>query len=370
MQAPRTLLGRTLSVRWIADSLKRRLVLGAFAVLFAVLTFFPRNYHATVQIIEPMQNAAGLSSVLGQLGGNYAALLSTGQTYEINLAVGRTYVVERDVVKQMGLLGTSGYETLDTAVRRLRRYVTVRSMRGGIIAIETEHRNPAFALRLDAAYARVYSQRLSELARQQTAYKRGVLNARMQEAVDRLTKAQAALDQFRQRYRLPDPEAQIGSSVGQLGSLQASLQAKRVELQSALQFATPQNMRVRSLQAEIGSLQSQIREEQERQNSPGGMTAAGLAHLSNQYENLQRDVTFAQTLYQAYARYLEGSAVEEMSAAWNLQQLEPPYIRPGHQINKLPLAMLLLVLLIAAAAEIYLIFPPHGVRRIRTAAIA
>jgi uncharacterized protein involved in exopolysaccharide biosynthesis len=358
MKAPRTLFGRVLGLSWLADPLRRRLTFVALAVVFAVLTFFPRYYHASVQIIEPTPNAAGLSAVLGQLGGNYAALLSTGQSYEVNLSVGRTYLVERDVVTRMNLVGTPRFGSLDHAVRKLRRLLTVRSMRGGIIGLEAEDRNPDFALQLVTVYAQVYSERLAQLARQQTAYKRAVLNDRMGEAAQRLARAQGALDRFRAQNRLPAPDAQLGASVGQLSGLQASLQAKRVELQSALKFATPDNMQVRAIQAEIVSIQTQIAQEQSRR----GQTATALAGLSNQHDNLIRDVSFAQSLYQAYSRYLEGSAIEELSAAWNIQQIEPPHIHVGHQINKLPAAILLLILLAAIASEIYLLFPPVGTR--------
>jgi capsule polysaccharide export protein KpsE/RkpR len=231
-------------------------------------------------------------------------------------------------------------------------------MRGGIIGLEAEDRNPDFALQLVTVYAQVYSERLAQLARQQTAYKRAVLNDRMGEAAQRLARAQGALDRFRAQNRLPAPDAQLGASVGQLSGLQASLQAKRVELQSALKFATPDNMQVRAIQAEIVSIQTQIAQEQSRR----GQTATALAGLSNQHDNLIRDVSFAQSLYQAYSRYLEGSAIEELSAAWNIQQIEPPHIHVGHQINKLPAAILLLILLAAIASEIYLLFPPVGTR--------
>jgi len=329
--------------------------------------FFPRYYHASVQIVEPEPNAAGLSAVLGQLGGNYAALLSSGQSYEVNLQVGQTYVVEKNVVERMKLVDTPRFGDLDHAIRKLRDLVTVRSFRGGIIGIEVTDQDASFALSLATAYANSYSQRLAELARQQTAYKRQVLNDRMEEAALRLAKAQGALDRFRERYRLPAPDTQLGASVGQLSSLKAALQTKLVQLNSALKFATPDNMQVRTIQAEIASIQQQIIQAQNTTGDIGSQTPTSLAALSLEYENLLRDTTFAQSLYQAYQRYLEGSAVEELSAAWNIQQIEPPYIRPGHQINKLPLAMLVLIVATAFGCEIYILFPPFGRKAIQPA---
>src|SRR6478609_4124811 len=157
MTPPRTLFGRMLTLPWLADAKRRRLTAAALTAVFLVLTFFPRYYRASVQIIEPQVNAAGLSAVLGQLGGNYAALLSSGQTYEINLAVGRTYVVERDVIGRMKLEGTPRFGPMDRAVRKLRELVTVRSLRGGIVGIEVADRDPDFALKLVAIYAQAYS---------------------------------------------------------------------------------------------------------------------------------------------------------------------------------------------------------------------
>lgn len=354
MTPPRTLLGTITSTGPMARPWLRRALFAIVMAMLAVLCVVPRKHIATVQLNQPTSNVSALGALLGQLGGSYATLLSGGQPYEVNLAVGRSFAVEVEVLRRLKLLGTPGYEDVDQGVRRLRRHVDVASLRGAIIQIDVKSRDPDEALRFAGAYSSVLQARLAALGREQTAYKRGVLEDRLRVAAGQLTRAQAAVDRFRATNALPDFQGQLAGSVGALAGLEAQLQAERAQLEAALRFGTRSNYEVQRHQANVAALERQIALSR---RGRGDTSAAGLAAKTNRYIDLQRDLQSAQTLYVAYTRSLEQAAVENQTADWTIQALQPPYLQPGLHPNTIPLGLLILVALAFAACEIYLFAP-------------
>lgn len=354
MTPPRTLLATITSTGPMARPWRRRALFAIVMAMLGVLCVVPRKHIATVQLNQPTSNVSGISALLGQLGGSYATLLGGGQPYEVNLAVGRSFAVEVEVLRRLKLLGTPGYEDTDQGVRRLRRHVDVASLRGAIIEIDVKSHDPDEALRIASAYSAVVQARLAVLGREQTAYKRRVLEDRLRAASIQLSRAQSAVDRFRATNALPDLEGQFAGSVGALSALEAQLQAERAQLEAALRFATPSNYEVQRHQANVAALERQVAVSR---RGRGDTSAAGLAAKTNRYIDLQRDLQSAQALYVAYTRSLEQAAVENETADWTIQALQPPYLQPGLHPNTVPLGLLILVALTLVACEIYLLAP-------------
>lgn len=173
--------------------------------------------------------------------------------------------------------------------------------------------------------------------------------------------AQTALTRFRQTNRLPAPQEQLSQSVLTLNTLEGQLRAKESQLAIEQRFAGPESYNIKRLQTEIADARRQLAEERSRQRDDSLPTsAASLAEVTIRYGDLTRDLTVAQSLYQSYVRYLEGSSVEELTAQYNLERLESAHLEPGWQINVVPFGLCVVMVLIALAAEIYVVAPPPG----------
>lgn len=362
MTPPRTILDLAFGGRWFASPLRRLLTFGIAALVLGILCVFPRSYLVSEKLAPPGANTAGLAGAVGGAGIN-----GLGANYDVNYLIAQSYATEQEVAQRLHLLGTPGYETPARASLKLRKIVEVRPLRGAMFDVRAVTHDPDLSLRLATTYADVFRARVSQLGRQQTAYKRRFLSARMADATTRLKAAQAALDQYRERNHLPAPEAQLGSAVGQLAGLQAAIQAKRVELQSALRFATPESLEVKGIQAQLESLQGQAREFQEQDRSQGDLTPSGIARRSNEYINLQQEVVFTQMLYQSYEKLIEGLTLEEMTNDFNLLPIEAPYVEPSVYIHAPAAGLLVLVILAAIICELYLASPTASVRRLQAA---
>jgi uncharacterized protein involved in exopolysaccharide biosynthesis len=335
---------------------------GVFAVLLAVLallSWFPRVYMGDVKLAPQDTSTAGLSAILTQLGGNYAALLGSHQPVEIDLTIGRSYDVHSEVARRLGMAKDGDLSAMKSAVKKLQRTTSVRALRAGVIEIEVNGRDPVEVVKAAGVYARVMQDRLAELSRAQTDYKKHVLNDRMREATDRLARAEHAITAFRQRNQLVTPDSQMQDAVAQLTSLRGQYQTTQVELERTRKFNNDQSYVVKQLEATLAALQKQIDGAQDKVRSQSGLTASGLAPRALEYEQLQRDLKFAQALYDSYMRYLEGTAIENLTADFNIQIIEPPFLDTGLHVNIVPAILLIIVALVAFAAEfIYLRRPP------------
>ena len=97
--------------------------------------------------------------------------------------------------------------------------------------------------------------------------------------------------------------------------------------------------------------------------SPGQAQGIGRAvYSSTQFRKLQRELTISQTLYDTYARLLEGTVIDEMTSTANIRVLEPPFVDTARQVNTSALALALALFLLWLAIEFYQLIPPVGSR--------
>lgn len=347
---------------WMRRPAIRRLVFAAAALLFAVLSVWPERYLARADLM-PQESGNGLSALLGGAGGGLAglgALLGGHQSIEADLTMARSQAVLRGAIARLRLVGRPGYPDARRAEVKIRDKLDISAIRGSILQITARDGDAEFAKALVGAYVAATQDSLTALTLHQAAQRREVAENRLNEASARLAAAQAALSRFRSENKLAAPEQQLGVGVSQLAILQAQFQAKQVELQALRQFATPANLRVQAVEAEIAGLQRQIALADTASHGQTGPTLAAMALQSAQYLNLFRDEKFAEALYSVYTRFLEQVTVDELSASGGIDLIEPPYVDPARQYNAVAVGLLALVLILAVAAEFYVARPPVG----------
>ncbi|OHT18207.1 capsule biosynthesis protein [Edaphosphingomonas haloaromaticamans] len=352
--------GRAAVVRAVHDGRMRRRVYAVAALLLALLCLWPQPHVARAKILPQDNGGSGVSAMLNALGGQmsgFANLLGGARTpIDVYLVVGRSENVMVDVIDRLRLVGPSGrYATVDKARIALARKVDVHSLPGGVIEVETRTHDAAEAKALTFAYVSAISDRIATLGRERIVAKRKVVDERFGQAVRRLSRAEAALNEFRRRNRLAEPEAQFGSALMLRADLEARLQAKLVQLQTVQRFAGAENVQLKALQSEIAALRAQIARSAQPAEGAGGPNVAGLAEVSAEYLNLYRDYRFAQALYEAYSRLSEQVAVDELTAesAADVQLLERPHLDAGRHYNIPAVALLAALLLLALFTEVY-----------------
>ena len=355
------LLHRLTRASWLRAALARRLCLSALFIVCALLSVWPQRHVARVKLV-PNESGASLGGALSQIGGlsSLASLLGGRASVEVYLNIGRGHDVQDEVIRRLRLAPAGDADKLGQAELRLAKKTDIHTTRGGIIEIEVRDTNAATARKIAATYAAAFQDRMTLLSREQAAQKRAILSSRFDEARGRLAQAQAQVDQFRTENRLAVPEAQLGLGISMLADLQARLQAKRVELQAAQEFATGENIQVKAVAAEIGSLEQQIAKAQAQSRDQGLPNLASMSSKQTQYLNLYRNLQYQTGIFDIYQRYMEGVSVEELAANINVQVIEQPYVDPKLQLNLLFLGLAASVLILWATLEYYLHFGTLG----------
>lgn len=366
MTPPPTLIGRLWRLPVLRSPWSMRLLFGLLLAVFLYLTFFPEKNRAVVTLTPSDPTQMGLSGALTQLGainsvfGNQAAI-------EVALKVGRSQQVRDIVIKQNNLAQRLSISDPVRLHRWLEDEVEIRSLRGGIIQFELIHQDAALARGIIAAYASATQERLAQIARGQTEFKRDVLLKLVSDASARLGRAKGAYDTFRLANRTVLPEAAALDIGLQVPTLEGAIRAKSVEIATASQLYTSENIVMQQLLAERAALQRQLA--QAKATSSSGDNIGTAVTQSRRGEQLSRELSIAQALYDNYLRYLEGTSVEDLTSTATVRVLEPPFVDTERQYNIRFAALTLAILLLWGVMEVYRWAPPVGERLGRRAVI-
>ncbi len=339
---------------------RRRILFVVLIVACLGLALFPQRYRAASTLSPADPSSLGLQGTVGQLGafntvfGNQAAI-------EVALRIARSTAVRDKVATKLDLDRALGTGDRAATSRWLANNVDIRSLRGGIIQIELTMRDAELARRIITVWSDATRAQLAEIAVRQTEYKRGVLEKLVADATVRMNKAQAAYDNLRYNRRTAEPGYEIGSVAGRIEGLRQAIKTKDLQLRSALEFATPNNIQVRQIEAERRALQAELAQTLANRGAAND-TLNSVVNDGTKLVFLERELAIARSLYDNYNRYLLGTYVEDLTSTANIRILEAPYVDTARQFNLLPLGLAGLLFLIAAAFEMQALRRPVGHR--------
>ena len=348
-------------IGFVENARNRRIVYALAAIVLAVFVFFPRPYVARATLVpQDTSSSAGTNTMLTLLGGqsqNFASLLGGGRvSNDLYLIIGRSDSVATDVIDRLNLVGPSGrYSSVDRAKVKLSKKVDIHLLLGGVMEIETRTNDPKYSKDLTAAYVAAISKQLAAFGKQLITNKQRIVEQKFRDASARVAAAETALNNFRRRNNLAEPDAELGQALALRTQLEAQLQAKLVELQMTQQVRGPESAELQALQSEVGTLRSQLARTARPTVTVGGPNVAGLGALSTQYLNLYRDYRFAQALYDVYSRSSEQIAVEQLASesASYVQLIDPAHLDAERKLNTWAIAALAALALLILFTEWY-----------------
>ncbi|MDE1914936.1 MAG: hypothetical protein KGJ57_05385 [Sphingomonadales bacterium] len=352
---------------WLAHAARRRITVLVVAGALAGLSVWPVPYRAAVTLtpvdpstlgVNPASNGGGLGA-LAMLGSGGAT--STQTLIESSLQVARSVYVRQQVSKRLNLparLGKGEQATL----RWLEREVDARSLRGGIIEVDTKQHDAKLALDLAGAYADAIRAQMAVVNRNQNEIREKALEQVLAQAGERLDKAQAAYDAYRLKTGSGDPLTNALQVTARAPAIDDMIAAKQAELQGLRRFATDSNFQVMKAQAELQALQARAAQARSTSSDANGSVGRVVAQSSKGLA-LRRELELAQMMYDTTKRNLEGTLAEGLVATVNIRVLEQPYLDPDRQYNFWALGLLIVVLGAGAAVEFYWLRPPLSAQR-------
>jgi capsule polysaccharide export protein KpsE/RkpR len=356
-----SLVGKLSHNRWVGNDRLRRIVVTVLVLLCVLFTLFPEPERAVVTLAPTDPGALGLGDTLGQLGAG-SSVFGAQAAIDLTVKVGRSVLVRQTISKRLNLEQRLDRDNLHV-MRWLDNKVKMRALRGGIIQIELYNMDGPFARSVVDAYATAIRERLGVIAREQTAYKRRILEQTLAAAKERMDRAEQANDAFRRNSQYGDPQGAVEQVAGRVPSLEQEILAKQRQLATYRQFASDANPQVRTVIAEIAALQTQLAEA--KVPGQGRGTLGEVITQSNQAQRVRRELNFSRDLYYNYRRFYQGTVVENLTSNANMRILEPPYLDPARQFNLIPLCLGVLILVLGLTIEFYRVRPPIGDEAIR-----
>lgn len=343
--------------RWFGNDRLRRSSVAIVIAVCLILSFFPQRYQAIVSLSPSDPKALGLGDAMSQLGSG-TNVFGSQAALDLTVKIGKSLNVRQAVIKKLDLTTRLDDSELQV-IRWLGSNVQIGTLRGGIIQIEMKNSDAALAQQIVAVYAEAIRDRLAVIARTQTTYKRQVLEDLVEQSSGRLARAQATYDAYRRNAGYSDPRKALTDVGERIPALEQSIFEKQRQLDAYRQFATRDNMQVRNVEAELAALRRQLTEAQAARTGDRG-SINNVIVGGTEAARLKREVDISKDLYYSYQKFLQGTTVEDRTSDANMRILEPAYISPDRQINKVPFAVAILIFLLAMAIEFYRFRPPVG----------
>lgn len=248
--------------------LGKAFVLG-LAVGCIVAFLIPARYESSVQLMPPdNQTGSGLAMLAAltsrsgggsALGGVASDLLGMKSSGALFVGVLGSRTVEDRLIERFQLRKVYSIKLEEDARKRLAENTGLSEDRkSGIISISVADRDPKRAAGIAQAYVEELNQLVAELSTSAAHRERVFLEERLGAVKRDLDDAAQKFSQFASKNSTIDIKEQARAMVDAASMLQGQLIAAQSELRGLEQIYTPNNVRVRAVQARISELQHQL----------------------------------------------------------------------------------------------------------------
>jgi uncharacterized protein involved in exopolysaccharide biosynthesis len=315
------------------------------SILIAVL--IPARYTSTTRLMPPDQTGQGLASMLaalgkgGDLGAIGGELLGVKTSGDLFVGVLHSRTVEEAVISKFDLRKVYGVSENEDARKVLEGRTDITSDRkSGIITIKVSDHDRTRAAGMAREYVDALNQAVISLNTSSAHKERVFLEDRLVGVQKDLEAAEQNFSQFASQNTALDVKEQGRAMIGAAADLEGQLIAAETQLEGLQQIYTPENVRIRSLQARIDEYRRQLK----KMGGKPGLTADAnntqaenattdssglypsirqLPILGVTWADLYRNSKVEETIYETLTKQYELAKVEEARETPSVKVLDP-----------------------------------------------
>jgi uncharacterized protein involved in exopolysaccharide biosynthesis len=312
-------------------------------ILSALAAFLiPRRYASSARLMPPDQSNSGsglamlaaasgnASSNLGSLAGGILGLKSSGALF-IGILQSRT--VRDDIVSRLQLQKVYGDRYAEDARNHLAANSDVyEDRRSGIITIEVTDTQPRRAAAITQEYTEELNRVVNQMSTSSAHREREFLEERLKSVQADLEGAEKEFSQFASKNGTIDIQTQGKAMIEGAATLQGKLIAAESELQGLKQIYTDDNVRVRSVRAQMAELKSQLGKiggqnestdsADRAQGDPNYPSIRKLPLLGVAYADLYRRTKVQEAVFETLTREYELAKVQEVKETPSVKVLD------------------------------------------------
>jgi capsule polysaccharide export protein KpsE/RkpR len=334
------------AVDWPRLLWERRQFLGRAAVWGLVLStlvalVIPKRYDSTTRLMPPdSQSSSGLAmmaalagkggSGLGSLAGDLLGMKSSGDLF-IDILHSRT--VEDRLTERFDLRRVYWDRYWQDARKDLAKRTSISEDRkSGVLTITVTDHDPQRAQQLARAYVEELDRLVAQVTTSSARRQRIFIEQRLVAVKLDLDHASQEFSQYASKNTAIDIEAQGKATVEAAARLEGELIAAQSELEGLEQIYTAGNVRVRSLQARVDELRSQLHQLGGDTASPAGgkpsppqefPSIRQLPLLGVRWADLYRETKIQETVYELLTQQYELAKIEEAKEIPVVKVLDP-----------------------------------------------
>jgi uncharacterized protein involved in exopolysaccharide biosynthesis len=308
----------------LGSLLRRRLALLVLAPLsvaaaaYGLTALIPPVYTARTSFLPPQQPSSNLAGTLASLG-NLAGLSGVGpvrNTSDQYVALMQSALVSDRLIDRFKLIEAYEAKYRVDARRELASNSRIAlGRKDGLVTVEVDDRDRQRAADLANAHVEELRLLLSRLAITEAQQRRMFFEAQLEQAQERLVRAQMALQAtgFTQGALRAEPRA----AAEEYGRLRAEVTAAEVRLQALRASLAEGAPEFRQAQGALAALREQLART-ERAGAASSATGRGGSDYISKY----RDFKYQETLFDLFARQYEIARVDESREAAPIQIID------------------------------------------------
>lgn len=278
-------------------------------------------FTAKTVMMPPQQQQSGAASALAGLGalaglaGGVAGIKSSDEMY---VAFMQSEGMQNAIIKRLGLQERYEAKTLIDTRAALKGAVRILSdKKSGLISIEADDKDPAFAAQLANAQVEELRNLLGRLAVTDAQQRRMFYEQQIKKAQNELADAEASFRQAKEKSGMQVTSVLAESGVRASAELRGQIAAREVQMQAMGSFATAQNPDMQRMGSELAAMRAQlVRIEQ------GSGTGAQSTPTQQQAVKSYRDVKVQEAMLEVLIKQYELARVDEAKEGPLLQQVD------------------------------------------------
>ena len=345
-------------------------------VVFLILFFTSNKYTAKASIIPPQQNMtlSGLlldtlggavlpssinTSLLGGLSG-IMGLKSPGDLYVGILTRNSIFdrIIERFNLREYYRPWYAFQEPYLEDIRKIiQKRSDINSGKDGIITIEVTDESSQKAAEMANAFVEELGKMLQALAVKEAGERLIFLEKERVQVSLKLTKAEEELRAYSEQSNIIRIDFQEKGIIEYIANLQASIDAKEVQLKVLRQHATPFNYDLIRVETELKGLKERLLaiESQGAQNPRSGdimINTSKIPALGTEYMRLYREVKYFDALREFYSKLVELARLDQSRDVAVIQVVD----RATPPERKSKPKRLLITVLLGSGTFIFMVF--------------
>lgn len=296
----------------------------------AVAMLLPPAYTARTTMLPPasqqQSSSAAALAALGALGG-LAGGLAPKTPDELYVALLKSDSVVRALDERFGLKQRYEAKNYEALRRTVPKYVRVTpEKKSGVIALEVDDKDPAFAAQLANAYPEELTKVLGRLAVSEAQQRRVFFEQQLKDTKEHLIQAEQALRKVQEKSGVIVLDKQAEALIGGAAQLRALIAEREVQLKVLRMAATEQNPDVMRLTSELRALRTELSRMESRTGGEAGsavdMPVGRLPEAAIEYVRARREVKLQEALLESMVRQYEIAKLDEAKEGPALQQID------------------------------------------------